>query len=149
MADFGFAEVRQTPRVYCGFGKGRDLGDETFKERLLEKLGLVVQDRQRASYSGEAMQGHDEQVAERLIQAGLKVLGLGEADLAGLRRADPRKCALAWLAHTRTTAAHKWLAERLHMGYPSNMTVYIDAVRRSQNPAAVAAGRRLARAIPK
>jgi len=123
------------------------LGDDRFRERLLEELGGVLTGRERGSYSGEAVRRHDEREAEDLIRLGLEALGLSEGELSALAKGDPRKCALAWLAHTRTTVSHRWLAERLRMGYPSNMTVYIDTVRRARDGPAVAAKKRLQRAI--
>ena len=123
------------------------LGEDRFRERLLGELSGVLTDRQRASYSGEAVRRHDEREAEGLMRLGLEALGLSEGELSAMPKGDPRKCALAWLAHTRTTVSHRWLAERLHMGYPSNMTAYIDTVRHAQNARAAAAKRLLRKVI--
>jgi len=109
------------------------LGDDGFKEQLIKRLDGVVQHRDRASYSGEAVVEHDQEEAERLIRRGLLFLKLTEDQLGGLPKGDLRKCALACLAHRRTTVRHSWLAARLHMGCVSNMTFYMDRVRKSQD----------------
>jgi len=50
----------------------------------------------------------------------MKTLGVTEAALSEWPKGDMRKCALAWLAHSRTMADHAWIAKRLVMGTPSN-----------------------------
>lgn len=138
---------KELEKEWKAIRRGWYLGEETFKERLLEKLSGVLSGRDRASYSGEAVQRHDEREAERLIQAGMHVLNLTEADFDSLPKGEIRKCALAWLAHSRTTVRHAWLAEQLRMGCPSNMTVYLDRVQKATSPSAARLCNRLRRAV--
>ncbi len=104
------------------------VGSDTFGETLLKNVKERVNAHDRRSYGGDAVHRHDEREAEEWIQEGLRALNLSEADLAALPKGHPHKCILAHLAHSRTLVSHKWLAERLHMGHPQNLTAYIKRV---------------------
>ncbi len=78
---------------------------------------------------------HDEAAAESLVSAGLKVLGLSEHDLGGLRKLDVRKQVLAWWVRKQTVVGNRWLARRLEMGDEGNISKVIQAVSRSRDPA--------------
>jgi len=125
------------------------VGGEAFKEELVKKLVQAVKGKQRASYSGEAIRKHDEHQAERVVAAGMKLLGLAENAPGELPKGDERKCVLAWLAHSRTMASHKWIAERLGMGCPSNMTHYIAKVRSPGDARMSRLRNKIEKAIPK
>lgn len=105
------------------------VGEVAFGEKLLALVDKAVVDRDRRSYSGGAMQGHDEAAAEKLVKKGLSVAGLSEGDLESTRKGDERKRALAWLVHTRTQASQDWISSRLCMGCSSNISTYIRMVR--------------------
>jgi len=124
-------------------------GSEEFGESLLKHVAKTVSGKQRSSYSGEAVQAHDRAEAEQLIVRGMKALEVTEDALSEWSKGDIRKCALAWLAHSRTMAGHAWIAERLVMGAPSNMTTYIDRIRNAQSKAILRIQNRLKRTIRK
>ena len=66
---------------------------------------------------------HDKSEAGRLLEAGVKALGLaGIEDARKLRKNDKRKQALVWLVKSRTVVGHEWILERLEMGHRSNVT---------------------------
>lgn len=109
------------------------LGDEAFQEKLLKLVGKVVDGRDRRSYSGGAICGHDELEAERYAEAGMMVLGLKDDDLATMAKGDEKKCVLAWLLHARTLASQRWIAERLCMGNPSNISTHVKAAGEAQS----------------
>ena len=89
----------------------------------------MVAERKRESYSGEAMGRHDEAEAERLVRAGMRALGLTEADLAKQAKGSRDKCLLAWLAQEGTLAKQNWLVDRLKMGAASGIGAYAKRVR--------------------
>ena len=109
----------------------------------------VIGSHRRASSSGEATKQHDEEDAGRIIQNGMNALRLREADLLDHAKGDLRKCALEWLAHTNSTASHEWIASRLHMGSPSNMSTYIDRIRKPTAASALSMRNRLERGMRK
>ena len=105
--------------------------------RLVEK--------ERDSYSGEAMQRHDEREAEALLRKGLKALGMDEdAVMAGKKGALP-KSALAWHVHRHALAGHKWISARLQMGCPSNLTAHINRIKHASEGEALSLRRQLER----
>jgi len=112
------------------------VGSDGFGETLIERLKRRVEDHDRRSYGGEAIRRHDEHEAGRLIEQGMRKLGLTDEALLRLPKGHAQKCALAHLAHARTMVSHKWLAARLNMGHPQNLSLYIKQSR-------VAANRRL------
>ena len=125
------------------------VGTEEFGERLLKELQKSVEGKKRSSYSGPGIQTHDESEAERLVERGLELLGLAGQSLAELPKGDARKCALAWLVHSRTTVSNVWISARLAMGVPSNMSAYIARVQLSKDPAAARMRRSLERQVRK
>ena len=90
-------------------------------QNMKERVG----EHDRRSYGGGAVRAYDETEAERLVQRGLRALGLKEDELSHLPKGHADKCALACAVHARTMASHKWLTARLHMGHPQNLTAYI------------------------
>ena len=65
---------------------------------------------------------HGEEEGSRLLQAGLRPLGLNAADLARLRKGDARKIALAAAIRTSTTVPNAWIAKALHLGHVSRVS---------------------------
>lgn len=124
------------------------VGSEDFGEDLLKHIARTLSGKQRNSYSGGAVRSHDIAEAEQLIVRGMKALNVSEEMLSDWAKGDIRKCALAWLVHSRTMASHTWIAERLFMGVPSNMTAYIDRIRRDQSSAVLRLQNKLKKAIP-
>jgi len=60
-------------------------------------------EKKRESFEGEAVSRHDEIEAERLLQAGIRALGLaGIKEVKKLRKNDKRKQALVCLVNSRT-----------------------------------------------
>ncbi|HEY5743876.1 MAG TPA: hypothetical protein VIS99_15220 [Terrimicrobiaceae bacterium] len=60
--------------------RGWFLGGEEFPEKLEALAAKVVKDRKRESYSSSALRRHDEVQAARLLEAGLKKLGLTQEE---------------------------------------------------------------------
>ena len=118
------------------------VGGEDFGEALLEKLKDRVRDYDRRSYGGEAIRRHDEREAEALIRTGMRKLRLTEQDLQKLPKGHAQKCALADLAHSHTTVSHKWLAQRLCMGHPQNLSLYIKQSRMADTPPPLSSAKR-------
>jgi len=110
------------------------VGSEDFGETLIQNLKRGVNGHDRRSYGGEAIRRHDEYEAEQLIQRGMRQLGLSDEELRHLPKGHAYKCALAHLAHSLTMVSHKWLSERLNMGHPQNLSLYIKQARTSAEP---------------
>ena len=112
------AELSELRRGWC-------LGGEGFRERMLRLLDAAAEKlpRRRLSpmdASVERDHGMDE--ARRLLDEGLRCLGVEREELPRLRKSDPRKAALAVRIRTRTTAPNAWIAEQLQLGHVSRVT---------------------------
>jgi hypothetical protein len=110
--------------------RGWYLGDEGFLARLKNWLARATRGRQRHSHSGAARSAHDEHEASRLLQLGMKELGLPAADLVKLRKNAPEKVVLAWWLRRQTTVSLSWVAKRLHMGHYTSVTQAVSRMNR-------------------
>ena len=95
--------------------RGLVLGGDAFRKELLERIDGAMKGRQRSSYSGEQVLGHDEHEAERLFRLGMDVLGLKDADLEGMKKNCAEKYAVAWLVRRNTCVKNQWIKDRLAM----------------------------------
>lgn len=108
-------EARLIRRGWC-------LGDEAFRESVLDKLDEVMAPRKRDSFHGAERHEHDGRVAERMLKAGLARLELVETELGDLAKNDVRKVALAGWLKARTIVSNRWVSERLVMGHEMNVS---------------------------
>lgn len=109
------------------------LGDEQFKAEMIEKVGSRMAGKKRESYGGRARQEHDERAAERLVGKGLKALGMKEAEFLGERKGSLAKCALAWYVHANAMVSHEWISNRLQMGSPLGMSLYLARMKNASD----------------
>ena len=81
---------------------------------------------------------HDRSLAEQLLQRGLRAAGLKAQDIHRLRGSDRRKVAIARAISEQTLVPQKWLAERLAMKSPANVSQQLRRfgveVKRSELP---------------
>ena len=106
--------------------RGWFLGGDAFCKELLERIDGAMKGRQRSSYSGEQVLGHDEHEAERLVRLGMDALELKDADLEGMKKNCPEKYAVAWLVRRNTCVKNQWIKDRLAMGKATNFASFIS-----------------------
>ncbi|MBN2161667.1 MAG: transposase [Pontiellaceae bacterium] len=112
--------------------RGWCFGSEQFRDDLLERLdGVIGSQGRRESFSGEEVRAHDEAEAVRLLEAGLRILGLKPSGLADMRKNAPEKQVLAWLLRSRTVVANQWITEHLHCGHSCNVSAFVGNVKRA------------------
>jgi hypothetical protein len=108
--------------------RGWYVGSEPFQEQLSARLGAVLSGHQRESYSGPAIQGHDEQAAEARLAWALRVLGLSLAEVSARAQKDVHKQGVAWLWRTSTVISSAWVVRKLAMGHRSNVSRAVQAI---------------------
>jgi len=112
--------------------RGWYLGEETFRDRLLDLLDKThgVQPRQRRQAAGLG-KDHGEKDAARIVRELGPKLGLpaGVQKLAQLRKGDVRKALLAAVLRKRTAVATAWIAQRLAMGHPGSVSRQVGIVK--------------------
>jgi REP element-mobilizing transposase RayT len=113
-----------TPEATKALKQGWHLGPESFRDRLLGLLDSAKKIRLKGSQAGGPLREHGAAEAERLLRVALPALELPASteELAKLRKADPRKAAIAILLRKRTAVATGWIAERLAMGHASTVS---------------------------
>ena len=76
----------------------------------------------------------DEVQAARLLEAGLRKLGLSQEEARNLRQNDLRKQGLMWLVKSRTVVQDAWLQGELDTGDRSNISRAVAAYRKASAP---------------
>jgi hypothetical protein len=105
--------------------RGWFLGGEPFRMELMDRIGGVMAGKERSSFSGEQVRGHDLIEAERLVQLGLTALKLTEGELDKLRKNCPEKYAIALLVRRNTCVKNQWIKDRLRMGKATNFATFL------------------------
>ena len=111
------AEVAELRRGWC-------LGGEGFRERMLRLLngaGERLRRPRRTAVDASVQRDHGLEEARRLLEEGLRCLGMEREELPLLKKGDPRKAALAVRIRTRTTVPNAWIAEQLQLGHVSRL----------------------------
>jgi putative transposase len=98
-------------------------------------LGRKVNRNYRSSMERKA---HDTSRAEQLLREGLRAAGLKAQEIHRLRGSDRRKVAIARAISEQTVIPQEWLAERLAMKSPANVSQQLRRfgvdVKRSELP---------------
>jgi hypothetical protein len=115
------------------FRRGWYAGGDRFRDALLGLLEESLAGRRRDSFSGEAVRTHDQGEAERLVENGMKLLGLDDDALAQLPKSAPEKAALAWLVRKKTMVPNRWVAERLSSGHPGRIPAMTKEIREARS----------------
>lgn len=131
-AECGLSEIAGQS-LQSALRRGWYFGKESFRQWLLEKAGAQLGEhrRKRQNYIGPEIKAHDMAEAQRLLRDGLAEQNLRQRDLAKLKKGDSRKVAIAERIRRTTAVPLAWIAERLSMGTPSNVS---QACRRYLNP---------------
>jgi putative transposase len=108
------------PEMRARLNRGWCLGEESFRERVLR----LWNDRRSKAVEVDARLRLDqgEEAARRLMAASLKWFNLPLGQLAGLKKSDPRKVAIATLIRRRTTVPNRWIAQTLQLGHVSRVS---------------------------
>ncbi len=108
--------------------RGWYVGGEGFAEKLRQGLERAVGGRRRESHSGPARRAHDEGAAEKILQQGMKLLGIKAAE--AMPKSAREKVALAWWLRERTTVPLRWVSQRLAMGHYSRVSQAVSRMAR-------------------
>ena len=111
-------ELAEVRRGWC-------MGGEGFRERMLRLLdaaGEKLGRRRTSSMEAGAQRDHGLAGARRLLEAGLRVVGLEAGQLAGLPKGDARKAAIAAMIRTHTAVPSTWIAKELGLGHVSRVS---------------------------
>jgi REP element-mobilizing transposase RayT len=119
---------RDTDERWAKIRRGWCFGGDGFRDQMVQALDGVMEGKRRDSFTGAEAGRHDVLAAERLVEKGLGTLKLCSADLAGLRKSDPRKMAVAWLTRRNTSVRNEWIAKRLQMGRASKLSFFVKQV---------------------
>ena len=90
--------------------------------RLLDAAAEKLPRRRLSRMDASVQRDHGMDEARRIVEEGLRCLGVEKEELPRLKKADPRKAALAVRIRMRTTAPNAWIAEQLQLGHVSRVT---------------------------
>ena len=117
--------------------RGWYLGSEGFRLGLVARAKGALLGKRRESHGGGARQAHDQGQAEGMLQKGMRLLRLKQADLARMAKGERAKQVLAWWLYGRTTVSRRWVAEKLVMGSETRVSQAVRWVESSRAPAVV------------
>ncbi len=119
--------------AFAKLQRGWFIGNEQFKSRLLDRIGVSTNKTKRENLSGSAMRSYDTNEAEKLVNSALIALGLptNRSELVGRGKFVNDKALVAALVRGRTSVKNAWLADRLSLGHPSNICRALERVKNS------------------
>jgi len=123
--------------------RGWYVGDEKFRDRLLDLLEKSMKGKKKASFGGRILAAHNEKRAMELIEQSRKQLGLAADELRGLRKTDVRKQSVVWLIKTHTVMSNEWIDRQLDMGSRTNIHKAVVAMERPSDAAVRSIRKRL------
>lgn len=115
-------------KAYVKLSQGWALGTQGFKVALTKDHALAAE--ARAWESAGAREMREARWAEVLGQC-LSRLGKGEADAAAAPKSASWKAAVALRLKEISQAGNRWLTDRLRMGRPEAVSVYVGRLRAS------------------
>ena len=115
--------------------RGWYLGDEPFRNWLMERAGVKIKGRRRESYRDEGLRRHDEGVATQLLNEAAVRLGVSRSELRRRKQSDPVKQAVAWWVKHKTVVGDAWICEQLDMGCRTNISRAVSAFRDERDTA--------------
>ena len=118
----------ETGAEYKPIRRGWFFGDQALKEELLAQVNAQAGD----GHYGEELRESAEAKAERLVAEELQRRKWDASTLAGRRKGDPAKVALARRLRQETTMTLAWIAERLNMGTQTHLAHLLYWERRNQ-----------------
>lgn len=98
--------------AFKGLRRGWCLGDETFRQELLDRIRAGAGEHQRADVRRETV----EEKARRILREELDALGWDGTALAQRPKGAARKVRMARRLRAETAGPLKWIATELHMG---------------------------------
>ena len=108
--------------------RGWFLGAEDYLGRLVERVERIPG---RRRYREKA--ATDVELAERIVRAGMRELGLEEKNLSGLRKSDPQKLEIAHRVRRETAMELRWIGDRLAMGSFSHVSNMLRQTAKSED----------------
>lgn len=125
----GIADA-QNQTLQSTLRRGWYWGSQAFKEKLLASNREVAGERNRDYRLSQ--QGHErsEDVAETIVSTALGEVHLPDSELPALPGNDFRKVAIALRLQQETTVSQSWIARRLHMRSPGNVSQQLSRLRK-------------------
>ncbi len=114
--------------AYVNLSRGWALGTADFKASMIHDHALVAEAR---AWEGRGAEEIRELRWGVELERCLQTLRKTEAAAQGERKSAPWKAAVALRLKEATQASNRWLGERLHMGRPEAVSVYVGRLRRS------------------
>ncbi len=118
----------KTDDVWRKIRQGWIFGSDRFCDDVRAAVNRAANGTRRDSHSGGAALQHDEQAAEELLEKGMSILRITRSSLAGMKKGDDRKKAIAWLIRKNTSVKNEWISKALQMGNVATVSRSVGAV---------------------
>jgi hypothetical protein len=110
--------ARETGQEWKGLRRGWYLGEEKFRQELLEQVRASV----GVNHDRGQRQESAEEKAEQIVQGELRKMGWPEDALSERAKGDAGKVRIARRLRRETTMTLAWIAQRLAMGTAGHIT---------------------------
>jgi REP element-mobilizing transposase RayT len=137
--------ARELEEEWSRLRRGWYHGSDDFRDGMLKRLESSVAGRQRASFDGEGMRGHDQCAARRLLKQALRELGVELAEVRKMRKTAETKQGLAWLLKSKQLVGNAWISQELNMGDRRNTSRAVKTINEGRSRSLRALRRRLER----
>jgi hypothetical protein len=89
---------------------------------LLDSAGERLAGLRGSRWEAAVQRDHGIGEAQRLLERGLRCVGLQSEELAGLKKGDQRKAAKAAFIRAHTAVPNAWIAQQLQLGHVSRVS---------------------------
>lgn len=122
-------EDERWTREWAKIRRGWYLGEEGFRDHLLNLVDSTLQSSNPDSHSGEAVRQHHQQQTQADLDRIIQHLGLTLEELWTLPQNDPVKQGIAWWLRSRSMVPNAVISECLAMGSRANIFRALQAYR--------------------
>lgn len=111
--------------------RGWALGSKAFKRKLLQSKGLLKEGSfERLRFEGKELEEANELIWETTLERAVQALGKTKVDIARDKKSAFWKVWIASVLRRNTSAPSTWIAQRLNMGAPQLVGVYVNRLHR-------------------
>jgi len=124
-----YGKVRELDPKRTSFQKGLVIGSRDFREEIARRFSDL---KLANDWSGEEYRDLEHGRCDLLVQGELRRLGKSEEDLIRSPKLSLWKIKISRLLRRQTNATNPWIANRLNMGHPSNVSRYLHRMPKSK-----------------
>ncbi|MFO1490519.1 MAG: transposase [Kiritimatiellia bacterium] len=113
------------------FRRGWYLGNESFRDELLDRVDAAATGKKRRSFQGEELRTHDERAALKRLEEACAALQVSVEELWQRKQTDEVKQGVAWWVKSQSVVPDEWVSAKLEMRSRTNVHRAVSAFRKA------------------